>query len=63
MSTQRINNYARIASTPSAAGCTLVTGVVIAAIPGSATAGLQIWNVGQILPLMATDAPASQDLQ
>ncbi len=63
MSTQRINNYARIASTPSAAGCTLVTGVVIAAIPGSATAGLQIWNVGQALPLMATDGPTTQDLQ
>ena len=67
MSTQRINNYARIASTPSAAGCTLVTGVVIAAIPGSATAGLQIWNVGQLLPQFASSsfstAPASQDLQ
>ncbi|MDG1358957.1 MAG: hypothetical protein P8I44_08430 [Phycisphaerales bacterium] len=63
MSTQRINNYARIASTPSAAGCTLVTGVVIAAIPGSATAGLQIWNVGQALPQISYAAPASQDLQ
>ena len=62
MSTQRINNYARIASTPSAAGCTLVTGVVIAAIPGSATAGLQIWNVGQALPQISYAAPASLDL-
>ena len=63
MSTQRLKNYASTASTPSAAGCSLVTGVVIAAIPGSATAGLQIWNVGQALPLMATDGPTTQDLQ
>ncbi len=63
MSTQRLKNYASTASTPSAAGCSLVTGVVIAAIPGSATAGLQIWNVGQILPQIATNAPATQDLQ
>ena len=63
MSTQRLKNYASTASTPSAAGCSLVTGVVIAAIPGSATAGLQIWNVGQALPLMSTDGPTSQDLQ
>ncbi|MDG2134006.1 MAG: hypothetical protein P8J88_11005 [Phycisphaerales bacterium] len=62
MSNSRINNYARVASTPSAAGCSVITGVVIAAIPGSATAGLQIWNVGQILPQIATNAPASQDL-
>ena len=63
MSIQRLKNYASTASTPSAAGCSLVTGVVIAAIPGSATAGLQIWNVGQALPLMATDGPTTQDLQ
>ncbi|MCP4740956.1 MAG: hypothetical protein GY871_01825, partial [Actinomycetales bacterium] len=63
MSTQRLKNYASTASTPSAAGCSLVTGVVIAAIPGSATAGLQIWNVGQALPQIATNAPATQDLQ
>lgn len=62
MSDLRLKNYARIAGTPSAAGCSLVTGVVIAAIPGSATAGLQIWNVGQILPQIDNNAPASQDL-
>ena len=62
MSISRLKNYATIASTPSAAGCSLATGVVIAAIPGSATAGLQIWNVGQILPQISTGAPASADL-
>ena len=63
MSVSRLKNYATIASVPSGAGCALATGAVIAAIPGSATAGLQIWNVGQALPLMSTDGPTSQDLQ
>ena len=62
MSNPRINNYARVAAIPSAAGCSAITGVVIAAIPGSATADLQIWNVGQMLPQISTSAPASQDL-
>ena len=63
MSVSRLKNYATIASVPSGAGCALATGAVIAAIPGSATAGLQIWNVGQALPQISTDDPATMDLQ
>ena len=62
MNASRLTNYSRIAITPSVAGCSLVTGVVIATIPGQVTAGLQIWNVGQALPQTTSGAPASQDL-
>ena len=59
----RLSSYTRIAGTPSVAGGSLVAGVVIAAIPGQATAGLQIWNVGQALPQIDNSDPASMDLQ
>ena len=62
MNASRLTNYSRIAITPSVAGCSLVTGVVIATIPGQVTAGLQIWNVGQALPQISSSAPATQDL-
>ena len=62
MSESRLRNYARIAVTPSGAGCALATGVAVAVVPGQATAGLQIWNVGQALPQITSSAPASQDL-
>jgi hypothetical protein len=62
MSDSRLKNYSRIAGTPSVAGCSLVTGVVIATIPGQATADLQVWNVGQALPQISSSSPASLDL-
>ena len=62
MSESRLRNYARIAVTPSAAGCAFATGVAVAVVPGQATADLQIWNVGQALPQISANAPASQDL-
>ncbi|MCP4835868.1 MAG: hypothetical protein GY895_14030 [Phycisphaera sp.] len=63
MSISRLKKYQEIASNPSGAGCLLATGAVIAAIPGQATADLQIWNVGQMLPQIATNDPATMDLQ
>ena len=62
MSASRLRNYSHIAVTPSAAGCALATGVVVAVVPGQATADLMIWNVGQALPQISSGASTSQDL-
>ncbi len=59
MSNSPLKRYARIAAAPSAAGCSVITSVAIAAIPSQATAGLQIWNVGQAIP---NTPPAPSDL-
>ena len=62
MSVSRLKNYTTIASTSSGAGCAFATGVAVAVVPGQATAGLQIWNVGQALPQISSSSPASLDL-
>ena len=62
-SSSRLSSYARLAGVSTAAGGSLVTGLTVTMVSGHASADLQIWTVGQALPQISSDDPASMDLQ